>query len=205
MTGRAIALLAAASFAASLSHAAPQGAAPAHATECRVEAWAADRDPAGLNVREAPSRDARVLGTLPPMVNPDGERDYGIEFRVTGSKDGWLRIDGARDDPGRSGQASPRPTYAGTGWIAGNLVRFTVQSAHGYEKPDSASTRLVDLGEHWLTDRGEVTRMIACEGDWALVEFMLRGDGKAAHGAPQRAWFRGICANQETTCDGVGD
>jgi hypothetical protein len=174
---------------------------PAH--ECRLEAWVVDRDPAGLNVRSAPSREARLLGTLPPLVNPDGERDYGVELRITGAKDGWLRIEGARDDPSRNGLGTPRPTYAGTGWISGNLVRFGVQSAHGYAQPDVKSERRVDLGQDWLSDRAEITRMLACKDDWAHVEFRLRAATGAADalGEPQRAWFRGICANQETTCD----
>ena len=178
-------------------------AAPLATHVCDLQAWVADRDPAGLNVRSAPSREARVIGTLPPMVNPDGERDYGVELRITGAKDGWLRIDGARDDASRNGLGTPRPTFAGSGWIAGNLVGFGVQSAHGHARADVGSERIVDLGKDWLSDRAEITRMLDCTGDWAHVEFRLRARMATAEaaGAPQRAWFRGICANQETTCD----
>jgi hypothetical protein len=185
---------------------------PAAQTSCSLEGWAVDRDPRGLNVRAAPSAQARVLGTLPPLSVDEDRADFGIPFRITASRAGWLRIEGAHDDPARSGVPA-RPTYAGSGWISGGFVRFKVQSAHGHRAADAASERIVDLGDDALTDMAALTRVLACSGSWALVEFVqekrrdpatqaLRDE---ADRAPRRAWFRGVCANQETTCDSVAD
>lgn len=185
---------------------------PAAQTACTLEGWAVDRDPRGLNVRAAPSAQARVLGTLPPLSVSEDRPDFGVPFRITASRDGWLRIEGAKDDPSRSGGAA-RATYAGSGWISGGFVRFKVQSAHGHRAPDAASERIVDLGDDALTDLARLTRVVACSGDWALVEFVpeKRRDPAtqalldATDRSPRRAWFRGTCANQETSCDSVGD
>lgn len=185
---------------------------PAAQTACTLEGWAVDRDPRGLNVRAAPSAQARVLGTLPPLSVSEDRPDFGVPFRITASRDGWLRIEGARDDPARSGEPA-RPTYAGGGWISGGFVRFKVQSAHGHRAADAGSERLVDLGDDALTDLARLTRVVACSGDWALVEFVpeKRRDPAtqalldATDRSPRRAWFRGICANQETSCDSAAD
>lgn len=183
---------------------------PRGETECQLEGWAIDRDPQGLNVRAAPSGDARILGKLPAFVVNDEEHDFGIPFHIIGSRDGWLKINSAKDDPARSGIAA-RETYPGSGWISGRMARFTVQSGQGYQRPDKSSPRIVDLGNDWLTDFGSLERVVACSGDWALVDFSVDKyrdpDTQALVGSTggktQRAWFRGICANQETTCDGV--
>ena len=44
----------------------PWSPLPAGVTECQVGAVINDPDPAGLNVRDAPDQNARVLGRLPP-------------------------------------------------------------------------------------------------------------------------------------------
>lgn len=185
---------------------------PAAQASCALEGWAVDRDPRGLNVRAAPSAQARVLGTLPPLSTGEDRPDFGVLFRITASRGGWLRIEGAQDDPSRSGEPA-RPTYAGSGWVSGRLVRFKVQSAHGYRVPDAASERIVDLGDDALTDLATLNGVLACSGAWALVEFVQEHrrdpDSQAlldtTDRSPRRAWFRGICANQETSCDSVGE
>lgn len=185
---------------------------PSAESACTLEGWAVDRDPRGLNVRAGPSAQARVLGTLPPLSIGEDRADFGVPFRITASRGGWLRIEGAQDDPSRSGEPA-RPTYAGSGWVSGRLVRFKVQSGHGYRAPDAASERIVDLGDDALTDLAALHGVLACSGAWALVEFVQEKRRDPATQAlrdetdrsPQRAWFRGICANQETSCDSVGD
>jgi hypothetical protein len=198
---------------------------PSGETTCEIEGWSIDADSKGTNVRAAPSVKARVIGKLPRYVNNENYR-FGIEFEIIGSHNGWLKITGAKDDSDRSGKPT-RPTYAGTGWISGNLVRFGVQSGLGYARPDAASARLLDLGyeykdrlgqtkfdRDWLiSDRGEIERVVACQGKWALLDYRLLRERStydaliplsAAQRKRGRAWFGGICGDQETTCDGAG-
>ena len=178
---------------------------------CSIDAWVVERDPAGLNVRAGAHHDAPILGTLPAYV-PDGERrGFGIPVRITAARNGWFRIAGAHDDPARSGKP-PRSTYPGEGWVAANMVRFKLQSGRAHTAPLPSSRVLLDIGSDDVTELGEITRVRDCVGDWVQVDLRLnaRRDPKtdALLSLPaerqmvvERAWLRGVCANQETTCD----
>lgn len=180
-------------------------------TRCDLEGWTTDTDPKGLNVRAAPSAQAAIVGTLPGYeASADSLRTS--RFSITGSANGWLRIEGGREYRVQDvpDEWPDRPAYAGSGWISGRHAGFAVQSAHGHAKPDASSTTLLDLKGDWLTDVGAVDRIVACSGKWALVDFHLehRRDGdrlvdltpreKTASSA--RAWFRAVCPLIETTC-----
>jgi hypothetical protein len=185
---------------------------PKDETACNLEGWAIDTDPKGLNVRAAPSPQAAVLGTLPPYVTSTENFGFGVEFKITASHNGWLRIEGAKDDPGRSGKPL-RPAYSGTGWVHGSRVGFGIQSGSGHARPDTASQQLLNLGDDGLTEMGKIRLIVACDKDWALVDFSLerRRDSKTQaledlspaqqEASRGRAWFRNICASQEATCD----
>jgi hypothetical protein len=186
---------------------------PDSETDCRIEGWSKDRDKSGLKVRDAANSHASILGTLPAfVVNHDGH-DFGIEYQIIGSHNGWIKITGSRDDPNRSNQRL-RPTYSGTGWVPGESVEFRVQSGIGYVRPDIDSTKLLDLNERWLTPNASIERVVACYKDWALVDYVFkwRHDPgkprsikltlKEQQASKGRAWFRSICGGQETTCEG---
>ncbi|MGD9170039.1 MAG: hypothetical protein PVI97_08265 [Candidatus Thiodiazotropha sp.] len=185
---------------------------PASETDCHIEGWSKDKSPKGLKVRGSGNFHAPVLGTLPAYINNYDSYSFGVEFKIVGSHDGWIKITGAKDDPNRS-NLPLRHTYAGTGWIPGESVDFRVQSGTGYVRPDAESTKLIELKSDWLTPMASIERVVACYKDWALLDysFIWRRDKKtmalekltlkeqlASNG---RAWFRGICANQETTCE----
>lgn len=186
-------------------------AMPEGARACRIEGWVIDRDPAGLNVRAAPARDAGVLGTLPPYVENGDGRGFGIPVHVQASLDGWFLIEAGDDDPDRTGGAR-RPVYSGQGWVAANMVRFSLQSGRGYARPDSGEPPIVDLEPDTVSEMGRIVRVHGCTGDWVDVEYRLerRRDLTTLallESSPReaaivhRGWFRGTCANQETNCD----
>ncbi|MCG7871946.1 MAG: hypothetical protein JAZ11_07555 [Candidatus Thiodiazotropha lotti] len=185
---------------------------PTTETECRIEGWSKETDQHGLQVHASAELDAQVVGTLPAYVINFDSHNFGIEFQIIGSQQDWLKIRGAKDDPNRS-KLPLRATYPGIGWIPGKQVAFMVQSGSGHQHPDAGSPKLLDLKGDWLTSMGRVEQVIACSGEWALLDYSL---GKQRN--PQtlalkrlteterqttqgRAWFRGICANQETTCE----
>lgn len=113
--------------------AAPTGSHAAPARACAVEGWSVDRDRRGLNVRAGPSVTAAVLGRLPAFVVSD-DGDYGPAFRIVEARGGWLRIRDA-NDAWRPSDLPRRPTFAGTGWVAGSAVRVAVQSGVGRAAP----------------------------------------------------------------------
>ena len=186
-------------------------------TECNFRALSNDPDPAGLNVREAPDRNARVLGRLPP-VNIGGE-SVREELQVIGYRKGWFLIevgDGAPYYDANQPPHGPKP-YSGRGWVAGNMVTAGLLRDRLKQSPSQQSADVVDLrpvGKEGFppTDPQHVKmrRIIACSGDWVQVEVALEKGLKPLleSGAPKgavRGWANGTCAMQFTTCDFSGD
>lgn len=176
----------------------PRVAGAVSAGSCAIEGWSIDRDPRGLQVRQGPSAKSAVVGRLPPFVVSD-DGDYGPAFQIIAAEAGWLHIREAKD-AWRPSDLPRRPIYAGEGWVHGSMVRVSVQSASGHAAPAADSELLVDTGGDWLSERGVVTGITDCAGDWAKVRYHLpaqpaRGQRSGA------AWFNAICGDQRTTCD----
>lgn len=189
-----------------------QAEAPAGATACAFSAWA-NYDKPSITVRDAPSAGAKALGQIPARpAAGEPEYSYSVTFDVMEAKDGWLRIANASDayNEDEYPERAPRKLYKGEGWILADDARVGIQSARGYARPDAASQRLVDLGSDWLTEMGKIQGIRACHEDWVLLDYLVdrkrspqdeiveRAKGERLAG---RAWFRGLCDVQETTCD----
>ncbi|WP_348995401.1 hypothetical protein ABFG95_02355 [Achromobacter sp. HNDS-1] len=189
-----------------------QAEAPAGATTCAFSAWA-NYDKPSITVRDAPSASAKALGQIPARpAAGEPEYSYSVTFDVKEARDGWLRIANASDayNEEEYPERAPRKLYKGEGWIRADDARVGIQSARGYAWPDAASQRLVDLGSDWLTEMGKIQGIRACHEDWVLLDYLVdrkrspqdeiveRAKGEQLAG---RAWFRGLCDVQETTCD----
>lgn len=187
---------------------------------CRLDAFVRDTDPAGLNVRSEPSTRGRILGTLPPVVASTVLEGYPVrtEVTITGHANGWFRIEDARDNPELTGLPA-RPVFAGSGWVSGRQLTVKSQAGHGYLQPDATSQAVLRLGDDGSFDGDAMVAagaLIACRGEWALVEFAdaaLPADFRplvvtapeARAGLPAgrfRAWLNRLCGIQETRCDG---
>lgn len=181
---------------------------PPGPTACRFSAWTSNDKPE-IAVRASASAEAKVVGSLPttPGDSPDPDIDYySVTFDVSEAREGWLKIGNASDDKTGGDDSQPRPVYRGEGWIEAADARVGIQSARGYARPDAASERLLDLHDDWLTERATLRGIVACEGEWLLLDYELRNSAKFEPLAPKdrtrgRAWFRGVCASEETTCD----
>lgn len=190
----------------------PQAEAPAGSTTCAFGAWANYEKPS-ITVREAPSANAKALGQIPTKpAAGEPEYAYSVTFDVKQAQDGWLKIANASDAYNEEAfpDQAPRKVYKGEGWIRADDAHVGIQSARGYLKPDAASQRLVDLGSDWLTEMGKIQGIRACHENWVLLDYLVdrkrspqdeiveRAKGEQLAG---RAWFRGLCDVQETTCD----
>lgn len=204
----ALALLAAPPVIAAASRA----EAPNGATACAFSAWA-NYDKPSITVRDTPSANARALGQIPTKpAAGEPEYSYSVTFDVKQAQDGWLKIANASDayNEEEFPDQARRTVYQGEGWIRADDARVGIQSARGYLKPDAASPRLVDLGGDWLTEVGKIQGIRACHEDWVLLDYLVdrkrspqddiveRAKGEQLAG---RAWFRGLCEAQETSCD----
>lgn len=190
-------------------------AAPAREVRCALDGWTNNGFGGDIPVRDAPAAPALIIGHLP--ITRDGaliaygDRRYSVRFAVIGFANGWLKIDQASDSYNDETGIAKRDVYAGKGWVPANAVRFQIQSARGFTAPDASSRRVVDLGSDWATDLGEIENVRACNGSWALVDLLVmrKRSGESLVEVAEserfrhRAWFRGVCGNEETTCDAV--
>lgn len=181
---------------------------PPGATSCAFSAWTTNDKPA-IQVRAAPSATAQVVGSLPTTRgdHPNPLADvYSVTFDVIEARDGWLKIRNASDEMSTGDANLPRPVYQGAGWIEAGDAQVGIQSARGYARPDAGSERLLDLRDDWLTERATLRGIAACDGEWLLLDYEMRNSDKweplaARDRTRGRAWFRGVCASAETTCD----
>ncbi len=161
------------------------------ASQCKFSGWSTDPDPSGLNVRAGPSKTAKVIGSLPPAKkSEDFEIPFATMFDVVEAKDGWFRIENAAE--WAVGQLEP--SMLPKGWISGRFVGFNLQTEVGFAAPNPKSARVFQSAtwEGPPTKRG----ITDCAGEWVKINY-----GPVS--APKQAWFRGVCGNQETSCDGV--
>ena len=175
-------------------------AGPTSAAEerCDFRGWSKDGDPAGLNVRAAPTSDAARIGRLPPPRR-DGDESFAVEVHVVGSRDGWLAID--RAEFGDYGGARARTVFAGRGWVSGRMIDVGVQDERVRVRPEAAA-EVVDAPRTLPTGDPEILRLdriVACRGRWIEIEGSFGPSGAGARRAT-RGWVTEICGNQVTTC-----
>lgn len=169
------------------------------ATQCSTRGYNTDRDPKGTNVRTGPRVTAPVVGRLPAMGKLDGsDEDVGADFRIFGSKDGWLLIEYKSD----KGDINLR------GWMSGRLIGGTIGSAKLRAKPSEESEVVATLsgeidGNGYGPDSFEILQVHGCRGKFADVTVRLPASIKPPPGKdkPMRGWVGRICSNQLTTCD----
>jgi hypothetical protein len=159
---------------------------------CSISAWVDDTDPNGLNVRAGPSSDAAIVGLL-----PYDESQMAAEMSITGSQDGWFRIDKAVLDDYTA--AAPKVVFEGEGWVSGRLIGLLLNDADLHTAPSEDSPVVAHLfyedpkGNVGGADSFGVDRLLACQGDWVEVEGTF-------FDMPLQGWATRTCANQVTTC-----
>lgn len=184
---------------------------PDGATQCNAGAWTNNDWPGPIPVHAAPSLIAPILGHLPTTDRGDDPvHDYSIGFTITGTVPGWLRIAQAGDRDMTDHGIKAREVPSGEGWIPDDAARFGLQSGLGHARPDPRSPRLVDRQDAWVTEFARIDRVLGCNGRWILIEASMRQEGLPTEEPtalpPERqqrfrAWFRGHCPIEETTCD----
>ncbi len=167
----------------------------AGAIACAISGWSSDADPAGLNVRAAPNKDARVIGRLPPERAQAGDT-YSAEFDIVGSRDGWLLIRNAHFADYGDGKGD-KAVFAGPGWVFADKVRFMINSIDLHRAPSADAPVVARLSARDGAsgpDSASIDHVYGCSGEFA------DGAVHMEHQSPTRGWAGGICSNQVTTC-----
>lgn len=173
-------------------------AAMADATLCRVYGWSTDPDPEGLNVRSGPGASHPVIGRLPPPQDIEGER-FATEVSITGSRDGWFRIDQATIN-NYIVDFGPDVVFEGEGWVSGRHLGLSVEANRLFAEPSAEASVVLDV-QKWSEGRSlspedlshRLRRLHACMGNWVDVEVSIAGERF-------RGWTSDVCASQVTTC-----
>lgn len=174
-----------------------------------IRGYLDDETPGGREVHARPDRRSPVLGRIlePQPVDPDFSR--AVSFDIAASRDGWLRIEGAGDDPELTGMPA-RPMYAGSGWIRGAGISVTVQASQAFAAPRHSSEMVFHSNDGAYMDSQEVDAIAACDGNWVLARWKIAEPANFTYspnaivsGQPLilQGWATGICNIQETSCD----
>ncbi len=140
-----------------------RGTSPAGSTQkasatpaCDVEAYVVDRDPKGLNVRDAPGAQGRVVAVIP--LDEDGTI---VRMRAS-SPNGWVQIDRAETVGGTV-------VFDKKGWVSGNMLG-TETRGYGTKgvKLYAAARKGSVVGT--VPPETEV-RVAGCSGDWVRVRY----------------------------------
>jgi hypothetical protein len=173
---------------------------PLKGSLCNFGAWSSDTDPAGLNVRSGPSVNAAILGTLPPPESSEvsgADSKFATEFHVAEARNGWFRIERPRRWAQSMSDTPEKYPSLPSGWISGKKIYVTIFSGTGFSAPDVVKSKILWRGD-WADLQNAMTGMTDCKGEWV----------KATYTTPKgimSAWFRRVCAIQETTCGGAVD
>lgn len=154
---------------------------------CAISAWSNDADSNGLNIRAGAGSDAPIIGKIP----------VGGEISITGSQDGWFRIDHAElvDYDANLTQ----DVFAGEGWVSGRLLGLLLNDMNLYADPSVDAPVVAHLmgetagGGAMGPDSFRVDRLLACQDNWVEVEGTFLDE-------PLRGWATRTCSNQVTTC-----
>ncbi len=157
---------------------------------CELGAWSIDTDPAGTNVRAGPGTNHGIIGRLPPQLKTEGYA-FGAEISITGSADGWLRIDKGVMEDYVAGTTTV--AFDGEGWVSARLFTFSVEGNFLRSAPSSDAAPVVDLYSGGGSDFFATERILSCQGRWAEVEGSFQNQR-------YRGWTDDTCSNQVTTC-----
>ena len=181
-------------------------------SECNFGALSRDPDPAGLNLHEAPDRNAPIVGRLPPPSDiGDGETKVVAEVRVIGFEKGWFLVAAGPCNASDLPAQGPKP-YTGRGWVAGKMLTTELLRNMLKQGPSQGSADVIDLevddanGNVSNPQSVKLQRILACSGDWLHAEFalekgmvpLIKSGGPAG---TVSGWTNGSCTAQLTTCD----
>lgn len=98
--------------------------AQAEEANCGIDAWVIDKDPNGLNVRDKPNINGKVIKKLKPKSLND---DDTITVYIVAYSNGWVKIGRAEDNSG--------VLFDDLGWISAKMVETGTKGNPNYDSP----------------------------------------------------------------------
>lgn len=154
--------------------------------DCTIPAYVRSEAPGAPVILSAPDAGAEQVGVM-PMVNDSERGMMGGHALITDIRDGYAAVTQV------AGWDNPALT-APDGWVSAADLVFVAQTQKGFAAPDAAS-QVLWQGQDWIYP-DMIAMLEACDGEWVALRLL---DAPPA----DPIWVRGICAGQETTCDGV--
>ena len=160
---------------------------------CDFAAYTRSADLGHIAIHAGPSATSDVVG-MAPIEPPESEyAQFGTEFRVLEMRDGWAKVTDVTSFD-RTGKGPD-------GWIDGQQIGLSAQTSKAFAAADADSAVMWASENLWPY----ADALLDCDGEWALVRFDdidISATPSVVTGSVT-AWVRGVCAAQETTCDGV--
>lgn len=155
--------------------------AQAEEASCSLQAWVKDRDPNGLNVRDKPGTNGKVIATLKA-----GDGDDEIVVNVVGYSNGWIKISGGEKIAGER-------VFDEIGWVSAKMLETGTRGSDRYEGP-------VQL---YAADNRRSKKVGTIPGD-SLVQISGFKCGwlRVTHNG-KSGWINGlnVCGNPVTNCN----
>jgi hypothetical protein len=158
------------------SAAAPAVTDPPDVVACMMSAVSTDKDPKGLNVRAGPGTDYPVIGRIPPPKDFPSQvpKDFPAHVQITGSKDGWFRINRASQ---QHYDETWTTVFEGKGWVSGRLLGILgLYELRLHSEPSMSAPVVAEFfhngpnGEWGGPDSIKVDRLNDCRGFWVESE-----------------------------------
>ncbi|KAA2235910.1 hypothetical protein [Salinarimonas soli] len=152
----------------------------------------------GIPLRAGPSRQAKVLVTLPSLRRQHENDFLSLEVSILGFRDGWFLIDEIRLPLRHEGPRRGLRPYRERGWVEARfltgVIGHTGQALGEMRQAPSTDAALVEAFApegNRLHFGDEPRQVFACSGRWALIETQTRTQG----------WWRGLCADLNNRCE----
>ena len=160
-----------------------------HENACNVEAFtnshfSKPKYPK-IAVRTQPSYKAKMIDTIMPHFEYGDPK--GTYLTITDIQNGFARVYYSDESPRKITKA---------GWIETKFLAFSVYNEIGFSQPDSTSKPVAHM-EMESIGYDNIKSINACNGEWLNIT------ARPPKQKMQTMWVRGICANQETSCDGL--